>query len=242
MKIRIPTILIIFALMIINTSCGDFGTSSKKVNSATSIASIRARIPTNTPMPPTPTIPPEDVVKDISTARLELEDFPEGFKLMSTDDMQQMSMTPDELAQSFTQDMVKAKAHNARGYMFQEGNNINIVLSLVIYPLTTLEASGFDVTLSDPGEFMKKFAPSSGEGGQLLEGAEGIGEKTVAIDYVVEQNGPDDIPARSQVVFSRRGNAVSMIFNLYFNSPLPAVQSIDLARALDARLEEALAK
>jgi hypothetical protein len=62
------------------------------------------------------------------------------------------------------------------------------------------------------------------------------------MDYQMEKSSPDDLDARSQIVVTLRGRAVAIVYNIYFNSLAPNVDTIDLARKLDARLAEALAR
>jgi hypothetical protein len=243
MKTRVLAIFFLCLLTMINASCSLVdGSSSKAVNVATSRAAVRLLIPTDTPQPPTPTVPPEEVVKDIKSAKLTLEDFPDGFRVLSAADMAEMGMTPDKLAGSFTKDMSDAKVYSANGFMSQDGKKMDIVISLVVYPLTMLEKSGFDLSLSDPQAFMKSVTAESGSDAKLLDGTQNIGDKTAAMDYQLEQSSPDDIAARSRVVVTLRGRAVAIVFNIYFNSLAPKVDTIELARKLDARLADALAQ
>lgn len=242
MKARLLIVLAVCLALIGIAACGRAGKSSSGVNVATSMASIAERIPTDTPIPPTPTIPPEDIVKDLTGVQLSVEDFPEGFKAMSSADMAGMSMTPNTLAASLTNDLKKAKAHNPTGYLRQSGKNLEMVLSMVIYPLTMLEASGIDIDLAEPEKMMDQFVSPMGSDAKLLDGSQDIGEKSIGFGFRFTQKNASDKPMWSQMVFVRRSNAVIMVFSLMINGQEPSVQSTDLARKLDARLVEALAK
>jgi hypothetical protein len=243
MKTRYLLIFVLCSCMFAAAACGGAKNSSEsKVNAATSVAAIQARIPTNTPLPPTPTISPYDVIKDLSGVELVLEDFPDGFKRMSSADMEKMSMTPEQIATGLTNGLSKARANNPTGYMRQEGKQIDVVLSMVVYPLTMLEESSFDVDLTEPEKIMNQFVSSLGSEGAILDGSQEIGDKSIGFGFKVTPKKSTDMPSRGQFMFSRRGNAVTMIFIMYFNSDDPAIQVTDLARKLDVRLAEALAK
>jgi hypothetical protein len=228
--------------MVYTAACGATGANNAKPNKATSMASIRSHIPTDTPQPPTPTIPPEDIVKDISMVMLQTADFPEGYKRLSKADMEDMDMSPEGLTKSITNDLSKATVQSPSGFMRVDGQSVEIAISMVIYPLTMVEASGFDVDIAEPEAFMNDFIAPGGSEGRLLEGMEGIGEKGVGFDYKIAQENADDPPGRGQFIIARRGNAALMVFVMYFNSETASANAVELARTLDGRLAEALAK
>jgi hypothetical protein len=199
--------------------------------------------PTNTPIPPTetfkPTAPP---VVDLSSAVLMGKDLPAGFQALSAADLKQLNLSESDLAQAFSGASTTARPMNFTAFLNSNPQKFQIVLSFLLYPLTTLEKAAFDLQLANPDIALQSFGAgfTSTTGGakpSLLPGMDKFGDKSIGFTTTMSSGG---LALRMDMVIVSRGTAIEVLMSMYLDGVQPTANLADLAKILDARVAAAL--
>jgi len=173
-----------------------------------------------------------------ASAALTLQDLPAGFEVMSKGDMTRLKLSEIELAKSFSSTTSQGSPQNLAAFI--NSSEVEIVISVILYPLSPLEKVTLDLQFDKPDEALKVLAAGmAGSTGSTkpqitpLTGADKIGDKSVGGTFPSNQ-------LQIDMVVSRRGTALAMVFTFYRIGTRPSVSAVELAKLLDGRLATAL--
>jgi hypothetical protein len=173
-----------------------------------------------------------------SSAALMLQDLPAGFEALSKADMTRLKLSESDLAKSFSSTTSQGSAQNLVAFI--NSDQVEIVVSVILYPLSPLEKVAIDLQFDKPDEALKVIAASmaSSTGSAKpqitpLVGADKIGDKSVGGTFPSNQ-------LQIDMVVSRRGTALALVLTFYRSSARPSISAIELAKILDGRLVTAL--
>ncbi len=157
---------------------------------------------------------------------------------ISKEDMAKLNLSERDLAKAFGSASTQGTVQNLTAFI--NSGKVEIVISMILYPLSPLEKTSIDLLFDKPDEALKAFAGgmASSSGGvkpQItpLPGATKIGDKSVGGTFPSNQ-------LQIDVVMSRRGAAMAMVFTFHRISTSSSVSAIELAKILDGRLVTAL--
>ncbi len=176
---------------------------------------------------------------DLTGAELVLSDLPEGFEEISESDLAAMNMSVEDLNASMSSGFQQATMHNFTAFL--EPSNFQMVMGMLMSPLTSMEKAGFDVILEDPDQVVKLFAGGLAGNSEVsaIEGLDKFGDASIGVTALMPS---DPISMRMDMTIVRRGEVIEMILLLYRDGKVPDVTVGDLAQILDDRLAEVLGK
>lgn len=169
-----------------------------------------------------------------------VEDLPKGFTELSEDDLAQLQISPESLEESMGTALSKATAQNFRAYLNADPKNFEVVLSVLFYPLTTLEKASFDIGLQNPENFLKGFSKGAGDNltePEVMADAEGIGDASLGILTSIPS---EALALKMQIVIVRRDTIISMNMIMYQDTAEPVISAIELAKILDKKVANSL--
>ncbi len=206
--------------------------------------STPTRVPTATFTPtPRPTNTPTAVpTPNLSAAALTLQDLPRGFEALDEADLAKLGISNAALARSFGS-FSQAKLQDSFVFIATGTNRIDLIMGLLIHPLSTLERASFDFAMANPDTLFKGIA--SGMGGSaaqvkstaVLPGMDKFGDKSAGVTLVFANAAA---ALRMDIVIIRRGPAVAVLYVMYLDGTQPTVGIAELAKKWDSRLAAAL--
>jgi len=194
--------------------------------------STATQVPTSTP-----TSSPTPAMADLSKAVLTLQDLPAGFEQLSKDDIAKLNLSEANLARTFGS--VSSQAEPQSLSAFLNASKSEIVVSLLLYPLTPLEKASIDLELDKPDDVFQSFTTGmAGTGApkptlKPLPGSDKVAEKSVGASVTSGDLMID-------IVVARRGAVFEMVLVLYRNGLLPLTNVVESAKILDGRVVQAL--
>lgn len=197
--------------------------------------------PTSTPTS-TPTLTPTATpTPGPASATILLSDLPTGFDAVSSADLARLNLTEQDIARSFGSSFSSGQPHNLSVYIATRPS-YELVMSLVVYPLSTLDRAGFDLAATTPDLMVKSFSTGLARGTQtvksanIIPGLENIGDGSIGVSAVVVA-----VPNNSQIdlVLAHRGSVGQIVAVFYFEGTKPLIPVGDLARILDGRIANA---
>lgn len=204
--------------------------------------------PTMTPTPTptsTPTITPTaTATPNPASATILQRDLPVGFEALSPADMARFGMNEATLATTVSANLTEARAHNFFAFI-RGAPKLEMILGLIMYPLSPLDRASFDFPISNPDTFAKEFATgfsSSGRGVKstnLIPGMDRYGDRSAGVSIVPAS---DTVQLRLDVAIARRGSVGQMIFLIYLDGYQPSISIGELTRVLDGRVAVAFPK
>lgn len=204
----------------------------------------------STPRPPsTPTLTPTRLstptptaTPNLTDAKIGLQDLPNGFVQMPPPD-------PQNTGEGNTTSAGLAKYTNARRSnivsFVKPPQNLELVVSYIMYPISGPEAAAFDDAMLNPESFMNQVASGiSASGGPvrvlgILPGADRFGDRSMGFTLVPTD--PSNM-IKFETVVTRRGSVVEVVNYVYDQKTNPTAKTVDLARALDSRVAALLGK
>ena len=193
--------------------------------------------PTNTPTrtaTPTPT-------PDPASATLLLKDFPKDFIALSPADLARFNFTEENVNKSFS--MSEGRVHNLFGFVNSNPQNVIVIMGFLIYPLSPLDRTSFDVTLSNPDSLLKGFATGlAGKNATLkssgvIPNSDKLGDRSMGVTIV---SAGDAGALQLDTIIVRTGSTAQVIYAAYPSGTTPSVSLVELARTLDGRVKTVL--
>ncbi|HNZ01312.1 MAG TPA: hypothetical protein PKV95_11220 [Anaerolineaceae bacterium] len=169
---------------------------------------------------------------DFSKAALTIGDLPAGFEQLSDEDLETLGISAESLASAFEGKLSKATPQAFAAFI--NYTSFEVVVSLVLAPLTILEKASFDLYLSNPDGAAKDFSAGAGTTATTLPNFEKVGNSSVGVTFTT---GEGATTLRSDVAISRQGAAavISMVF--YLDGSTPQMDINTLAKIMDSKVK-----
>ena len=176
----------------------------------------------------------EEESPDLSGVILNLEDMPPGFEELQENQKEAMTTALAQMGRALGSGS-RIRTQNATGYWNADPANIQMVVSLLISPLSEVEQKNFDNTIQKPDQLLVLLARMLGSNteAEQLAGMDDIGETSFAFSVLASTSGLD---IRMEVIAARRGEVVEQILVAYLDGQQPAADVHEIARVLDDRL------
>ncbi len=188
------------------------------------------------PTTPLPTLTETPKPVDLSRVVIGLSDLPKGFTELDSASQKQIGVTQDTVAGLFKGSFSRARPVNFFSFLNANPDTYQFVLGTLFTPLTDNETLAFDRLLDDPAKAMQSFTAGMGGKADLLQGANGMGEKSIGFTFTTEL---DTMTLRGDMVLVRRKEVVFLVLSMYQDGTQPLIQAIAVAQLLDQRLVEA---
>jgi len=180
---------------------------------------------------------------DLSGATLTLKDLPAGFRVLSADELARFGISESSFAGAF-RGFSRAGPLNLAGFQnadLQDQQAFELVVSLLLHPLTASEQASLDRELDNPDAAMEQLA-SALVGAQytdahLLAGTDRLGDKSLGFAVVVASA---DVSVQFDIVVARRGEVLELVYVFYYAGQQPRIGVATLAQILDQRVAAAL--
>ncbi len=205
------------------------------------------------PKPTTPSLPlstsitasPESTIisspvpVDLSSVVIQLSDLPKGFAELDSATQKQIGVTQDTVAGLFQGTFSEAKPVNYFSFLNANPDTYQFVLGTLFAPLTENETLAFDRLLDDPARAMQSFTSGMGGKADILQGANGLGEKSIGFTFTTDL---DTMTLRGDMILVRRKGVVFLVLSMYQDGTQTLTQAMDVAKMLDQRLSDAQAR
>lgn len=166
-------------------------------------------------------------------ARLQVDDLPDGFRELTEQELQDLGLSSTQFTSAFAGMLTNAKPENFAAFISTSGS-FEVVVSMLMAPLTSLEGAAIDLYLRDPLHFADDFASAAGATDLMLdEGALPVGDSSSSVtfslpDYPFNLNGG--------ITASRNAKVLQIALLFYPGSSKPILTSSDIAAIVDAKL------
>ncbi|MHB1120383.1 MAG: hypothetical protein ACYC11_10025 [Bellilinea sp.] len=168
-----------------------------------------------------------------SPARLQVDDLPDGFRELTEQELQDLGLSSSQFTSAFAGMLTNAKPENFAAFISTSGS-FEVVVSMLMAPLTSLEGAAIDLYLRDPLRFADDFAAAAGASDLMLdEGALPVGDSSSSVtfslpDYPLDLNGG--------ITASRNEKVLQIALLFYPDGSKPVLTSSDVAAIVDAKL------
>jgi hypothetical protein len=170
---------------------------------------------------------------DYSSTRLTLTDLPQGFRELTTEELEALGLSSSQFTNIFTGMLSEALPQNFAAFTNTNGS-FEVIVSVLIVPLTFLERTAVDLYLRDPQRLADNFSSASGIIDLALdESAPPVGESSSTVTFGVP-NTP--FKMKGGLTVSRRGDAVQVALLFYPDGTVPALSSSAVAGIVDEKL------
>lgn len=188
--------------------------------------------------PPQQDETPTEEGPDLTDVILRLEDMPPGYEELMEAQKEAMITALSQMGRlmgSGTSSAIRIK--NATGYWNGDPVNMQMIVSLLISPLSEAEQAMYDKTVAEPDKLVVPLSRMLGRDAQaeLLEGFEDYGESSLGLSVIVSAAGRD---VHMDIISARRGMVVEQILTGYVGDQEPMTDVHDIARILDDRLAQ----
>lgn len=170
---------------------------------------------------------------DTSAARLQAEDLPAGFRELTEQELLDMGLSTSQFTGLFNGMLSEAKAQNFAAFINTNGS-FEVVVSVLMAPLTTLEGAAVDLYLRDPQRLSGDFAAAAGAANlQFVENEAAVGNAVSSATFSLP-NLP--LAMNGGLTASRHGKALQIALLFYPASSTPTLSSHEVAVIVDAKL------
>jgi len=170
---------------------------------------------------------------DYSSARLTLVDLPEGFRELTSEELEALGLSSSQFTNLFTGMLSEALPENFAAFTNTNGS-FEVIVSVLIVPLTFVERTAVDLYLRDPQRLADNFSGAEGITDlELDESAAKVGESSSSVTFGVP-NAP--LKMNGGLTVSRRGDAVQVAVLFYPDGIVPALASSAVAEIVDEKL------
>lgn len=170
---------------------------------------------------------------DYSSARLKVEDLPAGFRELSEQELLDLGLSSSQFITAFDGMLSEAEAQNFAAFINTNGS-FEVVVSVLMAPLTTLESAAVDLYLRDPQRLSGDFASAAGAADlQFVEGESVVGSASSSATFSLP-NSP--LAMNGGLTASRHGKALQVALLFYPANNNPTLTSYDVSVIVDAKL------
>jgi hypothetical protein len=223
MKYKIlPAFKLALVLIVLFT----FGCATSPGVVSTPIAEVESSpVATSTPVP---TATPEPL-PDLSTARISLDELPQGFEEIATDAMlmEQKASGEENLPDAF--------------FAYINTDDFQVIMGMNFLLVDVVDRLGFGSAFSDADQTLKDFAGAMGGQNiretQTLEGMEGVGEKQRAITMLADVEG---VPMRVDALIFQRDIVGGIIMTMWGEGETANISIQELGQLFDQHMQESL--
>lgn len=172
-------------------------------------------------------------VQTYGMARLQVDDLPDGYRELTEQELQDLGLSSSQFTTAFAGMLTNAKPENFAAFISTSGR-FEVVVSMLMAPLTSLEGAAIDLYLRDPMRFADDFASAAGASDLMLdESALPVGDSSSSVtfslpDYPLDLNGG--------VTASRNAKVLQIALLFYPGGSKPVLTSSDVAAIVDAKL------
>jgi hypothetical protein len=202
-------------------------------------ATLSPTLAINNPATLEPALTDTPRLVDLSSVSIGLPDLPQGFTELDSASQKQIGVTQDTVAGLFQGTFSQARPVNFFSFLNANPDTYQFVLGTLFTPLTVNEIQAFDRLLDDPARAMQSFTAGMGGKADLLQGANGMGEKSIGFTFTTEL---DTMTLRGDMLLVRRKDVVFLVLSMYQDGTQPLTQANSIAKLLDQRLVEAQAR
>jgi len=170
---------------------------------------------------------------DYSSARLTVVDLPVGFRELTTEELEALGLSSSQFTNLFTGMLSEALPENFAAFTNTNGS-FEVIVSVLIVPLTFLERTAVDLYLRDPQRLADNFSGTAGITDLALdESAAQVGESSSSVTFGVP-NAP--LKMNGGLTVSRRGDAIQVALLFYPDGTMPSLASQAVAQIVDEKL------
>ena len=169
---------------------------------------------------------------DLSTARISLNELPQGFKEVSTDAIQ-----------------AKHKASGDSGlqpdvlFAFVKAKDFHLIMGMDFLLVDSMDRLGFNLSLEHAEKNLKEIVGGMGvkniRDQKVLEGLDSVGEKQTAITMVGDFK---DVPMRVNAVIFRRDVIGGLLISMSVEDKPESISIQELGKLFDQHIQESLNK
>lgn len=218
-KRKIMIALLVSALVFL--AC-NFPLSAIKINPAALQTPGTTALPAATPAPP-----------DYSQARLTTADLPEGFRELTAEELAALGLSPNLFTDPFAGMLSKAKPLNFAAFTNTNGR-LEVIASILVEPLTTLERGAVDLFLKDPQRLINDFSGISNLADlKVDESAKPVGDSSGSVLFAIKDSA---LKMTGSLTASRHGEVLQVALLFYPEGTQPTLTSYAVAQIVDAKL------
>jgi hypothetical protein len=179
---------------------------------------------------------------DLSAATITLRDLPRGFEKLDEADLAKLGLSDAAMAGAFSS-LSQAKLRNSFVFLATGPQRIDLIMGLLLYPLSTLDKASFDFAIANPDVLFKGMASGLGTNAMqvkstaLLPGMDKFGDKSVGVTLVT---GSAAASLRMDTIVMRRGQVAAVLYSMYMDGTRTDVGIDDLAGKWDSRIAATL--
>lgn len=168
---------------------------------------------------------------DLSKAIINLSDLPAGFAPLEGKQLSTMEGLL-EGAESALSRTTTATLQNVTGYIVSDPQNIQLIISGLIAPLSPDDQTEVDRELSDTEAIEKSLGASSG-GMARLKGSDGFGDISMGVTMTT---GSGAYKMRMDYIVIRRQTVLEEVAVMYLDGKQPSISALEVTRILDDRV------
>lgn len=181
----------------------------------------------------TPTSAEGNSGTDYSLARLQVEDLPDGFRELSEQELLDLGLSSSQFLDSFGGMLSKAEAQNFAAFINTDGS-FEVIVSVLLAPLTTLEGAAVDLYLRDPQRLSGDFATAVGAVDlQFVESEATLGNTSGSATFSLPNAA---LNMSGGLTAARHEKALQVALLFYPASTTPQLTSYDVAKIVHAKL------
>lgn len=170
---------------------------------------------------------------DYGPARLQLDDLPDGFRELTEQELQDLGLSSSQFTSSFNGMLSKGKPENFAAFI-NTGGSFEVIVSVLVAPLTSLETAAVDLYLRDPSRLAGDFASSAGVSNLTIDqNAASVGDSSSSATFSL----PDSpLEMNGALTASRHDEVLQIALLFYAAGTQPALASYQVADIVDAKL------
>lgn len=170
---------------------------------------------------------------DYSSARLQVEDLPSGFRELTEEELQSLGLSSSQFTQAFNGMLSSAQAQNFAAFI-NTGSSFEVIVSVLMAPVTTLEGATIDLLMQNPDRLADELTADSGLSDFTIdESATLIGNSSTSATFSM----PDSaLEMKGNITVSRRGKALQIALQFHPAGVQPAINAHTVAEIVDAKL------
>lgn len=196
----------------------------------------RGRTPDTAALPnPTPGIAQTRTpdAQDYSFARLSADDLPPGYRELSEQELQDLGLSTSQFTDAFGQFLSEAHPQNVAAFINTTAS-LEVVVSVLMAPLTNLEGAAVDLYLRDPLRLANDFAAAGGVADlKMVETASLVGDSSATAAFTLPKS---PLPMSGDITVSRHGKAMQIALVFYTSGSQPAINSENVALIVETKL------
>jgi hypothetical protein len=179
--------------------------------------------------------PPQADGPDLSNVIINLSDLPPGFEVLEGSQLSSMEGMLESAKSSLSR-ITKATLQNVTGYTVRDPQNLQLVISGLIAPLSSDDQAEVDRELSDTESIEKSLGSAAGSGElRRLEGSDIFGDISMGVTMTM---GSGSIKLRMDYIVVRRQMVLEEVGVMYLDGKQPSISALQVTRIVDGRVAD----